>query len=116
MRDAKDSRGPWLERRVQLSRGHWQREDRDGSVRSAGWWESATVTWTPVPGPERRVPLLHRAVASAFDAMAPAVAELAASAAWRLLERRPVARRALPPARRALRAVARELPGSRQSP
>jgi hypothetical protein len=116
MRGAKGSQGPWLERRVQLSRGHWQREDRAGAIRSAGWWESVTVTWTPVPGPERRVPLLRRAVATAFDAMAPAVAEVATAAAWRLLDRRAGARPALPPGRRALRAAARELPRSRQSP
>jgi hypothetical protein len=101
---------------VQLSRGHWLREDRTGAVRTEGWWESATVTWTPAPGPERRVPLLRHAVATAFDAMAPSVVDLAATAAWRWLERRPGTRPALAPAHRALRAAPRELPRSRQSP
>jgi len=118
MRGAKDSQGPWLEQRVQLSRGHWQRADRTGAARSAGWWESVTVTWSPVPGPGPggRVPLLRRALATAFDAIAPSAAELGVAAAWRWLERRPGARLALPSARRALGAAARELPGSRQSP
>jgi hypothetical protein len=119
MRGAKDNQRPWLEQRVQLSRGHWRSEDRTGAVRSAGWWQSATVTWSPVPPPERRAPLLHRALAAAFDAMAPAAAEAMAAGARRLLERRPAARRglasALPLARRALLAAARELPRSRRS-
>jgi hypothetical protein len=72
------------------------------------------MTWTPASGPQSRVPLLSRALASALDTIAPAAVELAAAGAWRLLERRPGARTALPAARRALRAAARELPGARQ--
>jgi hypothetical protein len=42
-----DNRGLW-QRQVQLSRGHWRREDAAGPMRSAGWWES--VTWSPAAG------------------------------------------------------------------
>jgi len=78
---------------VQFSRGHWRRED--GDVRSAGWWESVTVTWSPAPAPDRRPALLRRALATAADAIAPSIVELAATTAVRFAERhrraRPVA-------------------------
>jgi len=66
MRGAKDqprTRGShrlWLEQHVQLSRGHWRREEGAGAIRSAGWRESVTVTWLSTTTPERRPPLLHR--------------------------------------------------------
>ena len=59
MRGAKDqprTRGShrlWLEQHVQLSRGHWRREEGAGAIRSAGWRESVTVTWLSTTTPER---------------------------------------------------------------
>ena len=48
-----DARALWalgLERRVQFARGQWWREEDAGAIRSAGWWESVTITWSqPVP-------------------------------------------------------------------
>jgi hypothetical protein len=77
----------WLEQRVQLSRGHWRREEADGAIRSAGWWEAVTVTWSPTAIPGRPPPLWQRALAAAVDTIAPSVAELAATGARHLLER-----------------------------
>jgi len=77
----------WLEQRVQLSRGHWRREEADGAIRSAGWWEAVTVTWSPAATPGRPPPLWQRALAAAVDTIAPPVAELAATGARHLLER-----------------------------
>jgi hypothetical protein len=98
------------ERQVQFSRGGWRSEDSAGAVRAAGWWESVTVTRTPVPAPPgRRSALMNRALATAVDLIAPALADLAAAAAMRALQRQyrhrrlPLApRRYLPPAARAI--------------
>jgi hypothetical protein len=88
MRGAKDqprTRGShrlWLEQHVQLSRGHWRREEGAGAIRSAGWRESVTVTWLSTTTPERR----HRcctALATTFDTIAPSIAELTAATARR---------------------------------
>ena len=93
MRGAKDqprTRGShrlWLEQHVQLSRGHWRREEGAGAIRSAGWRESVTVTWLSITTPECRLPLLHRALATGFDAIARSIAELVAATARRSLER-----------------------------
>ena len=38
--------GRWR-KRVQVARGHWRRQAQASAVRSAGWWESVTVTWSP---------------------------------------------------------------------
>ena len=76
-----------LEQRVQLSRGHWRREEAGGAIRSAGWWEAVTVTWSPAATPGRPPPLWQRALAAAVDTIAPSVAELAATGARHLLER-----------------------------
>jgi len=42
--------GRWL-KRVQVARGYWRCQEQAGAVRSAGWWESATVTWSPAAAP-----------------------------------------------------------------
>jgi len=76
MRGAKDqprTRGShrlWLEQHVQLSRGHWRREEGAGAIRSAGWRESVTVTWLSITTPERR-PRCCTALATGFDTIAP---------------------------------------------
>jgi hypothetical protein len=77
----------WLEQRVQLSRGHWRRDEADGATRSVGWWEAVTVTWSPAATPGHRPPLWHRALAAAVDTIAPSIAELVAASARHLLER-----------------------------
>jgi hypothetical protein len=121
MRDAsghslpRDSQGLWRQQ-VQLSRGHWRREDAAGAIRSVGWWESVTVTWSPAPAPDRRPAVLHRALAAAADMLAPVLADVAVAGTRRLLERR---RRVLPVAsslRRQLASAARELPRSDRTP
>jgi hypothetical protein len=99
-----------LEQRVQFSRGHW-RQEQAGAIRSAGWWESVTVTWSPAAAPERGPRLLHRALASAFDALAPSIAEFAAASARGLIERQRGRGTALP-SRRPLFAVARRRPAA----
>jgi hypothetical protein len=76
------------QRQVQLSRGHWRREDAAGAIRSAGWWESVTVTWSPAPAPRRRPAVLQRALATAADMIAPVLADVAAASTRRLLDRR----------------------------
>ena len=93
---------------MQFSRGHWRREE--GAVRSAGWWESVTVTWSPAPAPGRSPAPLRRALAAAADAIAPAIVELAAATTVRLIERQRRSRPALPPPRRRLPPMARALP------
>jgi hypothetical protein len=117
MRDASghslpgDSQGPW-QHQVQLARGHWRREDAAGAIRSAGWWESVTVTWSPAPAPDRRPAVLQRALAAAADMIAPVLADVAVTTTRRLLQRR---HRVLPVAsllRRQLVSAARELPRS----
>jgi len=62
--------GPWLER-VQVARGRWRREEQAGAIRSAGWWESVTVTWSPAATPPSRFPRLHRALATTLETLAP---------------------------------------------
>jgi hypothetical protein len=79
--------GRWLER-VQVARGHWRREEQAGAIRSSGWWESVTVTWSPAAAPLSRSPWLHRALATALETLGPPAAELMAATAWRLLDRR----------------------------
>ncbi|HYZ57131.1 MAG TPA: hypothetical protein VE733_27020 [Streptosporangiaceae bacterium] len=122
MRGGKDhlralgAEGLRLEQRVQLSRGHWRREEQAGAIRSAGWWESVTVTWSPAATPPRRPPLLHRALVTAVDAIAPSLAELVAAGARRLLERRPGTRAVPPSSRRQLPAAIRALPRAHQRP
>ena len=95
----------WLER-VQVARGHWRREERPGVIRSAAWWESVTVTWSPAAAPPSRSPWLYRALATALETLAPHAAELVAATAWRLLDRRHGTRAVVLPKRR------RELPGA----
>jgi hypothetical protein len=88
MRGAKDqsrtreSHRLWLEQHVQLSRGHWRREEGAGAIRSAGWRESVTVTWLSITTPERR-PRCCTALATTFDTIAPSIAELTAATARR---------------------------------
>jgi hypothetical protein len=122
MRDAsghslpRDNQGLW-QREVQLSRGHWRREDAAGAIRSAGWWESVTVTWSPAPAPGRRPAVLQRALATAADMIAPVLADVAVASTRRLLDRR--RHRVLPVAsslRRQLVSAARELPRSDRTP
>lgn len=118
MRGAQDrlrtrgSQGLWQEQRVQFARGHWRREERMGAVRSAGWWESVTVTWSSEPASESRSPLWRRALAAAADAIAPSITELVTARAARLLGRQRGTRAALPSSRRQLPGIARELPRS----
>ncbi len=44
---------------------HWRPEEAVGIVRSAGWWQSVTVTWTPAPTPDRRPAVLDEALRDA---------------------------------------------------
>jgi len=43
---AHGSQRRWLEPRVQAVTGHWRRDEADGAIRSEGWWEAVTVTWS----------------------------------------------------------------------
>ena len=79
--------GRWLER-VQVARGHWRREEQPGVMRSAAWWESVTVTWSPAPAPDRRPAVLQRTLGAAADMIAPVLADVAVTTARRLLQRR----------------------------
>src|SRR5262245_39369277 len=106
----------WLEQQVQLSRGHWRREEADGAIRSAGWWEAVTVTWSPAATPGHRPPLWHRALAAAVDTIAPSVAELVAASARHLLERQRAPRVVVHSSRRQLPGATRALPRSGQVP
>jgi hypothetical protein len=99
---------------VQFTRGHWQREEQAGAVRSAEWWEAVTVTWSPAAAPGRRPALWHRALATAVDTVTPVVAEFVVTSARRLLERQRGTRMALPSSRRQLPMAARALPGPDQ--
>jgi hypothetical protein len=83
----RDSQGLW-QKQVQLSRGHWRREDAAGAIRSAGWWESVTMTWSPAPAPARRPAALQRTLEAAADIIAPVLADIAVTSARRLLLRR----------------------------
>src|SRR6516162_2091298 len=82
----RDNQGLWQQ--VQLSRGHWRREDAAGAIRSAGWWESVTVTWSPAPVPDRRPAVLQRTLGAAAGMIAPVLADVAVTSARRLLQRR----------------------------
>jgi hypothetical protein len=108
--------GRWLER-VQVARGHWRLDEQAGAIRSAGWWESVTVTWSPTATPPRRSPLLHRALATALETIGPQAAELVAATAWRLLDRRHGTQAVVPsPRRRQLPGTARALPRPDRTP
>ena len=104
----RDNQGHWQQ--VQLSRGHWRREDAAGAIGSAGWWESVTVTWSPAPAPDRRPAVLPRALAAATDMIAPVLADVAITSIRRLIQR---GHRGLPVVsvlRRQLVSAPRELP------
>jgi hypothetical protein len=93
MRDASGHSLPGYNQRlwqqhVQLSGGHWRREDAAGAIRSAGWWESVTVTWSPAPVPEHRPAVLQRALAAAADMIALVLADVAVTSTKRLLQHR----------------------------
>jgi hypothetical protein len=112
------SQSPLLQQRVQFSRGHWRREEESGAVRSAGWWEAVSVTWSPAATPGHRPSLWHRALATAVDTITPAItpviADLVVARARHLLERQRGARMALSSPRRQLPTAARALPRSDQ--
>ena len=112
---AHESQELWRQQ-VQLSRGHWRREDAAGAIRSAGWWESVTVTWSPAPAPERRPAPLQRALATAADMIVPVLADVAVAGARRLLERRNRGHPVASSVRRQLTSAARELPRSDRRP
>ncbi len=82
-----DNQALWPQQ-VQLSRGHWRREDAAGAISSAGRWESVTVTWSPAPAPDRRPAILARTLAAAADMIIPVLAEVAVTSTRRLLQRR----------------------------
>ena len=121
MRDASghslpgDNQGLW-QRQVQLSRGHWRRDDAAGAIRSAGWWESVTVTWLAAPAPDRRPAVLQRALAAAADVIAPVLADVAVTSARRLLQRRNHRLLVASLLRRQLVSAAPELPRSNRTP
>jgi hypothetical protein len=122
MRDSKvmpvplAGQGHWLER-VEFARGHWRREEQAGAISSTGWWESVTVTWSPVATAPRRSALLHRALANALETIGPHAAELVVATAWRLLDRRYGVCAVLPsPRRRQLPGATRTLPRSDHGP
>jgi len=81
-----NSPGPWQQ--VQLSRGQWRRDDAAGAIRSTGWWESVTVTWSPAPAPARRPAMLQRTLEAAAGMIVPVLADIAVTSARRLLQRR----------------------------
>src|SRR5215475_5032974 len=108
------SQRPWLEKRVQISRGHWRRDEAGGAIRSAGWWEAVTVTWSPTAPPGHRPPLWQRA--PTVDTIVPSVAELLAASARHLLERERGTRVVVHSSRRQLPGAARALPRSGQLP
>lgn len=121
MRDASahsvpgDNRELW-QQQVQLTRGHWRREDAAGAIRSARWWESMTVTWSPAPAPARRPAALQRALASAADMMASVLADVAVTSARRVLQRQHHRRVAGSLLRPRLVFAAREPPRSGRTP
>ena len=109
-----DSQRLWQQ--VQLSRGHWRHQDASGAIRSAGWWESVTVTWSPAPAPDRRPDVLPRALAAATDMIAPVLADVAITSIRRLIQR---GHRGLPVVsvlRRRLVSAPRELPRPNRIP
>lgn len=111
----RDHQGRW-QQQVQPSRGHWRREDAAGAIRSAGWRESVTVTWSPAPAPDRRPAVLQRALAAAAGMIAPVLADVAVTSARRLLQRRHHRLLAAALLRRQPVSAARELPRSDRTP
>lgn len=111
----RDHQGLW-QQQVQLSRGHWQHQDAAGAIRSAGWQESVTVTWSPAPAPDRRPAVLQRALAAAADMIAPVLADVAVTSARRLLRRRHHRLLVASLLRRQPISAARELPRSDRTP
>jgi len=96
---------------VQLSRGHWRREDAAGAIRSVGWWESVTVTWSPTPAPGRRPAVLRHVLAAVADVIAPVLADVAVASTRRVLDRRYRARPIASSVWRQLASAARNSPG-----
>ena len=95
---------------MQFSRGQWRRDEADGAIRSAGWWEAVTVTWSPA-APGHRPRLWDRALAAAVDTIAPTVAELMVASARHLLDRQRGPGVVVHPSRMQLPRAARALPG-----
>jgi hypothetical protein len=110
-----ESQGLWRQQ-VQLARGHWQREEAAGAIRSAGWWESVTITWSAVPAPGRRPAALRRTLAAAADVIAPLLADAVVASTRRMLDRRYRTRPVAFSLRRQLAPRTRELPGSERTP
>jgi hypothetical protein len=111
MRGVKHQSGSLRPGQIQFSRGHWRHDTATGTIRSEGWWESVTVTFSAAPA-EQRPALLRRALAAAWDTIAPSAADLVTASARRLIERRAGRRTAFPAPRKVLPAVARQLPRS----
>lgn len=111
----RDSKGLW-QQQVQLSRGHWRRQDAAGAIRSAGWWESVTVTWSPAPAPDRRPAVLQRTLEATAGMIAPVLADAAVTSARRLLQHRNHRLLAASLLRPKLVSAARELPRSDRTP
>jgi hypothetical protein len=111
----RDTQGLW-QQQVQLSRGHWRRADAAGAIRSAGWWESVTVTWSPAPAPDRRRAVLQRTLGAAAGVIAPVLADVAVTSARRLLQRRSHRLLVASLLRRQLASAARELPRPDRTP
>ena len=109
-----DSQRLWQQ--VQLSRGHWRRQDAAGAVRGAGWWESVTVTWSPAPAPARRPAMLQRTLEAAAGMIAPVLADVAVTSAKRLLQRRNHRLLVASLLRRRSAPAARQLPRPDQTP
>jgi hypothetical protein len=110
----RDSQGHW-QQQVHLSRGHWRREDAAGAIRSAGWWESVTVTWPPAPA-ARRPAMLQRTLEAAAGMIAPVLADVAVTSARRLLQRRNHRLLVASLLRRRPAPAARQLPRPDQTP
>jgi hypothetical protein len=111
----RDNQGLW-QQQMQLSWGHWRRQDAAGAIRSAGWWESVTVTWSPAPAPDRRPAVLRRTLEAAAGMIAPVVADVAVTSARRLLQRRNHRLLAASLLRRQLASAARKPPRSDPPP
>ena len=109
-----ENQGLWR-RQVQLSGGHWRREEAAGAIRSAGWWESVTITWSPTPAPGRRPAVLQRALAAAAGVIAPLLADVAVASTRRMLDRRYRTRPVAFSPRRQLAPGTRELPRSERT-
>ena len=111
----RDNQALWPQQ-VQLSQGHWRREDAAGDITSAGWWKSVTMTWSPAPAPDRRPAILPRALAAAADMIAPVLAGIAVTSTRRLLRRRDHRRLVTSLLRRQPVPADRELPRSGRRP